>query len=280
MIYHYTSLAGLEGILKNKELWMTSHEFLNDSQEYIEGFHRIKETVEQYIEQNSSILNNEQKEAIKLTIDWLDNTILFVTSFSNAKDRKSQWEYGDYSIEFEESLLRTSNNDGVIKAIRPCLYNSYEKDRQAKVIGEGYIKGFAKNPQKMDLYYLFIGYMKYLTRAKNEYFFEEEEIRLSTYIHKKNIDIYTLLPGEIGSAYDAPVHSQGPVKLFSKVDLFKNPFNSKIHHSYPIKLESIKSITISSKIYFEENNTKIKKLLNELNLDVPIYKSQIPFRMI
>ena len=32
-LYHYTDDKGLEGILKNKELWLTSHKFLNDPME-------------------------------------------------------------------------------------------------------------------------------------------------------------------------------------------------------------------------------------------------------
>lgn len=78
MIYHYTSFAGLEGILRNQELWMTSHEFLNDSQEYVDGFHRIKETVLNYIEESSSAINEEQLKSIEETINWLDMTKLFV----------------------------------------------------------------------------------------------------------------------------------------------------------------------------------------------------------
>lgn len=33
MIYHYTSPFGLEGILKEKELWFTKSDYLNDSTE-------------------------------------------------------------------------------------------------------------------------------------------------------------------------------------------------------------------------------------------------------
>lgn len=62
--------------------------------------------------------------------------------------------------------------------------------------------------------------------------------------------------------------------------MFKNPYNSKIHHRYPININAIKSITISSKIDFDKNNKKIEVLLNELNLNIPVYKSQIPFRIL
>lgn len=279
MLYHYTSFEGLKGILFNKELWMTSHKFLNDTQEYIEGFNRIRKIVIDYVNNNTT-LNNKQIESIHKTLNWLDNTTLFITSFSQAKDRKSQWEYGDFSLEFDENLFIVENITGVIQSIRPCLYDVNEKNRQAKLIGETYLNAFAKNPKEMDLYYLFVGYMEYLSRAKSEHFYEEEEIRLSIYAHNRNLNIFALNDGEVGGMHDSPCIAQGPIKIFSQLNLFKNPHNEKIHYKFPFNINAIKSITISSKISFKDNEQEIQKILNELNLNIPIYKSTVPFRQI
>lgn len=280
MLYHYTNYEALEGILTNQELWMTTHHYLNDTQEYVEGFDRIKSIVQTYISDNISILNESQVNAINQTLEWLDDTVLLVTSFSKAKDRKSQWEYGNFSIEFDEKHIKTSYQNGIVFALRPCLYDKNEKDRQAKLIGETYLKAFAKNPQKMDLYNLFIGYMEYLTRAKSEHFFEEEEIRLSSYTNINNENVYALKHGEVGQQNDAPILSSGPVKIFSELEIFENTHNKKLHYSYPIDIaNSIKSITISSKLEFEEAHEKISKLLGSLNLQIEIKKSEVPFRV-
>ena len=46
-IYHYTSVDGIIGILKNKELWFTNIYFLNDNQELFYTYKLINEVVKE-----------------------------------------------------------------------------------------------------------------------------------------------------------------------------------------------------------------------------------------
>ena len=281
-IYHYTNFEAVEGILTNKEIWMTPHQHLNDSQEYIEGFDRIKGIVSSYISLHQSQFNQRQVQSIQETIDWLSHTTLLVTSFSKAKDKESQWSYGEYSIEFNQNLIKMQKNDGVVNALKPCLYDVAEKNRQAKIIGETYLQAFSENVRKMDMYHLFIGYMEYLTRAKNEHFIKEEEVRLSLYMHDDNTNIYALKDKEIGSyGGTGKVLVSGPIKVFSELALKTNQQSGKSYYPFPININSIKSITVGTNTTdYNDNKNKIVKLLQKLNLEhIEVYKSEVSFRI-
>ena len=46
-IYHYTSVDGIIGILRNKELWFTNIYFLNDNQELFYTYKLIDEVIKE-----------------------------------------------------------------------------------------------------------------------------------------------------------------------------------------------------------------------------------------
>jgi hypothetical protein len=202
-----------------------------------------------------------------------------VTSFSKSDDSLSQWRsYGNFSIEFEAHLLKVPYKNGVIFSIRSCEYNVIEKDRQAKLIGETYLKALPVNATRMDMYYLYLGYIEYISRAKSEHFFEENEIRLSSYMHKENLNVFALNNGEIGSYGGGPILAQGPVKIFSKFDLEVRGQDIK-YIKQLININSIKSIRISPMIDFESNKKILENMFNKLNLDIEIKQSNIPYRV-
>lgn len=44
-LYHYTDLGGLQGIVKNHDLWLTHSRYLNDEEEMTHGYRAAKDTV-------------------------------------------------------------------------------------------------------------------------------------------------------------------------------------------------------------------------------------------
>jgi hypothetical protein len=68
-LYHYTSAAGLQGILENQELWATNIDFLNDTEERV-GFldkrlpHLLEVAIDRAIERNSTLHSSRFVEAL------------------------------------------------------------------------------------------------------------------------------------------------------------------------------------------------------------------------
>ncbi|WP_153916615.1 DUF2971 domain-containing protein [Shewanella sp. TC10] len=109
-IYHYTSVDGLLGVLKNKEIWFTDYEYLNDIGEFVKARSTLSEK-----------LRLLDLEKARMNLDLLFRQIeskysLCVCSFSNVCDSLTQWRfYGDdckgSCIGFRPSILRINSTD-------------------------------------------------------------------------------------------------------------------------------------------------------------------------
>ncbi len=82
ILYHYTSLSGVMGIVDKKALWASDIRFLNDAEELTHTSNLLQHEISKRIKQkncNVKLLNQFR--------DWLSNRItdghmLFVTSFT------------------------------------------------------------------------------------------------------------------------------------------------------------------------------------------------------
>lgn len=97
MLYHYTSLNGLIGILASQNLWASHCDFLNDSQEY-------HEAIDFLAYQTSKIFMDDDYLSpiawvIRDAIEKLYKKEIYITSFSEQADLLSQWRgYCDQGI--------------------------------------------------------------------------------------------------------------------------------------------------------------------------------------
>lgn len=94
MLYHYTHLQGLNGIMTSKVIFATEGRFLNDSSEirYIKKIidsacERVEDKVDDKLLNEIKWFNNEVK--------WLDDNHVFVLSLSEYRDSLILW--GNYS---------------------------------------------------------------------------------------------------------------------------------------------------------------------------------------
>ncbi len=58
MIYHYTDLNAATSIANNAQMWLTDYRFLNDKEEFKQGFEVLLEALESY-QDNSGKYNPE-----------------------------------------------------------------------------------------------------------------------------------------------------------------------------------------------------------------------------
>ncbi|MFD0762847.1 DUF2971 domain-containing protein [Lutibacter aestuarii] len=94
ILYHYTDLSGLKGIIENQSFFSSNSAYLNDKKEFHYGVDLFKSAISNY-----NILNEYQKKIINEIRKELDNKLEsyhFVTCFSLEGDLLSQWRaYAD-----------------------------------------------------------------------------------------------------------------------------------------------------------------------------------------
>lgn len=114
ILFHYTSEAGLQGILQNKCLWATNAFASNDSSEIILGQKLLARDLEEWAKQN-----DREEDDLKFLFDAPAKISkgVFLLCFStvknyNEEDKKyilengllSQWRgYGSYAIKFKKN---------------------------------------------------------------------------------------------------------------------------------------------------------------------------------
>ena len=134
-LYHYTSAAGLQGIITSKSIWATDHRFLNDPSEFTHGwaivFNALRERKTELDKQSGEIWS---------TIELFHHhgerhgVFAFVGSLTSEGDLLSQWRgYGGgkgFAIGFNEDwLLQNAMAQGF--DIHPVVYSPEEQRKAA-----------------------------------------------------------------------------------------------------------------------------------------------------
>jgi hypothetical protein len=137
-VWHYTTLAGLDGILSSGTMWATDARFTNDTTEFIHA----RVIAAEYLK---SLKSDDLRASMPLdTISsMLDKafdggalspteTEVYLISFSEAPDLLSQWNsYADssrgVSIAFDLRYIRPPKEEEIAVTFAPCVYGHAEK---------------------------------------------------------------------------------------------------------------------------------------------------------
>lgn len=272
--------------MKTKKYGLLRIGFLNDTQEFDEGYELLKKYVFEFINSNKESLKLETNQCIDDVMQCIKDTIVFSASFSKNGDLLSQWRSytpkdGGFSLGFaQDEMLRDISHDGAFLQFDNCIYDTAEQDRQAKLIGETYIQGFELHGvEKMNFRNCLLDYLHFIIRCKNSHFVDEDEVRMATFIHKELMDI------SIHQLQNIPA---GDFRIGGPMMLYKNQeikFRSKANLLIPymvqtINIESIKQIVIGPSHQSELAEESLRFFLKAIGLDIEIVKSEIPFRNI
>ncbi|MET1029668.1 DUF2971 domain-containing protein [Domibacillus tundrae] len=201
-LYHYTSIYGLEGIIKNKELWLSKSEFLNDKLELKYTLDTIMMLIEQFMGADKITEELVFKEWIKRSIqNKFFSLEIYTISLSTNKDSNLLWSnYANndgYNIEFIYSELLHLLSENIAKSHEPkkvfifpyaVIYN---KEKQLKLLRKELINlykiflyAFDKNDES--LYYKYgakplANIVTYSIFFKDSSFHQEEEFRFAVY---------------------------------------------------------------------------------------------------
>ena len=108
-LYHYTSPAGLLGIVESKSLWASGIQYLSDTTEYKHAASIVRDLLTRRLENASDPRNDLYRLLLRGDSIYPEATV-FVSSLSEAKDRLSQLRGycptgGGFSIGFDPELL-------------------------------------------------------------------------------------------------------------------------------------------------------------------------------
>lgn len=282
MIYHYSDANALRSIIENKELWLTGHEYMNDAQEFDDGFNLLKEKIYEYFD--SANVASDGRIMIEHIISRLDSTLAFSCSFSKEPDLLSQWrsycpDDGGFSIGFDQDLLHASvfspNSNKNIRKFEDCVYEPEEKLRQALLHAEhctvGLMQQMGNGRESSTYYNTFLSFLAYCLRCKNEHFREESEIRLFTYAHNAMESIQV-----------RDLSGMAPQSIFSEEDISfranKNIFIPYIKQEFDIS--AIREIYIGPCKNYDSVLKGLTFFLRSKGLlnQIEIKESKIPFR--
>lgn len=188
-VYHYTSAAALESIIKGRTLWFTNHRHLNDSMEVQLGIDICKEI----------ILKNKKIQYKDLLIAYIDKTIEIITSeqmnyyFLSCSLNKNSLpmlrHYADdgkgFIIGFNPDFPMDNEDKLNVREKIVCAKVQYDRRRVHKDISRlvNYYQIFEKKADNNDnCLKLCRGFVTYLllicSISKDNSFSYEEELRL------------------------------------------------------------------------------------------------------
>jgi len=129
ILYHYTSAAGLYGIMGSKSLWTSDYRFLNDTSEFRHGWRVVLDAVNRAGAEIRT-MSTLAWDTIELFRQHDDKVYGFVGSLSSEGDLLSQWRgYNQgrgFSIGFDAGWLQ-QNAAAQGFDIAPVLYQADEQ---------------------------------------------------------------------------------------------------------------------------------------------------------
>lgn len=141
LLYHYTSQAGLQGIVNSGVIWATNILYLNDSKELLNAIDvarwGLNHVFEHYTlsKKETEFLHQIDDRFHKLEKYKITKSNVFVCSFSESPDELSQWrgycpDGNGYSIGFDFNSGLLDRVKGMGYKLEKCVYakDALEKD--------------------------------------------------------------------------------------------------------------------------------------------------------
>lgn len=139
LLWHYTNLSGLMGIIASQELWATDIRYLNDSTEFAYG----RDQVLQVLREKEQIV--KKSEPLVELAEMLEDTLKkrtvhnYVVCFSEHRDALSLWRgYGHqgYALGFDRKEIESRFQPRILSDLRqPHLTKlAYDQEEQVALI--------------------------------------------------------------------------------------------------------------------------------------------------
>jgi hypothetical protein len=183
ILYHYTTVAGLKGIIENKNIWATNVNFLNDRREY-------RELVEQFLKILEDNPEFEQLQDLtqRMFDEWSRG--VYVCSFSASEDDLSQWRaYGSggtgYCIGFNSSELQSllfPEPPRALFYLARCKYGTLDQQTEIGATFQKQTELVRERPHSNHILEIVRNILTAAARHKNDAFEDEAEWRIVKFV--------------------------------------------------------------------------------------------------
>src|SRR6266852_6784167 len=127
-LYHYTTQKGLLGIIKNRQIWATHTQYLNDRRQFVHAVDLVREEIKRLLNEAPHKSAREYALAnMRAAVSRSPQDInICVCSFSEERDSLSQWRaYGGssgFAVGFSRQVLRAAT-ERQEWFLAPCIYD-------------------------------------------------------------------------------------------------------------------------------------------------------------
>lgn len=264
-LFHYTNQDGLLGIVKNKEIWASHTQYLNDQKEYIHAIALVKSVIEDSKNKYQTSLEQEILKEMKEGIDGNESMNVCVCSFSEEPDSLSQWRaYGGssgFSIGFNASFLKSAIRKHNFN-LASCLYTESEQVELLSAIVDKILKQNIELKDKGEYDHFppgggFCATMhRYAPIIKDESFKEEKEWRIISRPLACSFESFDFRPGK---SMLVPYYR---IPLIDESDVF-----------------NIQELIVGPTPNLDQSRNSAKSFLVKHDLeDIEVKKTKVPFR--
>lgn len=189
-LYHYTTQAGLLGIIRQREIWATHTQYLNDTTEYLHALRMVNEEIERRMAKATQPGYYTILENMRNGLHGAESMNVCVASFSVVRDSLAQWRaYGSPTSGFAVGIPGPHVKALVAQQgfyLAQCIYDA---ERQRELVSALVGEVFEQNCEWCDTrpeeaQYLPLGgnlnaYLhRYAPILKSSAFTEEQEWRI------------------------------------------------------------------------------------------------------
>lgn len=180
VLYHYTSLDGLFGILEDEKIWASKIHYLNDSSEFSYAVSLLRGYLWERLRRDNTLQTVVNR--IRVELENSINMHIFVCSFTEKGDLLSQWRaYSGNSVGFSigfkvKKLIELATKEGFY--LHKCIYNKKEQIRIIEGYGCRILKELKSNDDLEFWGQHIAEFLRIAPLLKNRHFKEEAEWRL------------------------------------------------------------------------------------------------------
>ncbi len=134
ILYHYTTIEGLKGIIHSKSIWASDYRFANDATEFSYGLSFFEQAIERLRSQHA--LHGDVVDAIGRLRKAIPQFSLLIASFCENGDLLSQWRgYNGaigYAVGVDADWLNQNAEAQSFRLVPVC----YKREDQEKMIAD------------------------------------------------------------------------------------------------------------------------------------------------
>jgi hypothetical protein len=192
LLYYYTGIDGLIGILRDRWIYATDAMFLNDASEVAYAFNRMMARLAQYHPEYAAIpWLAELLDSIGSPAATSRDASVYVTSFCEEGDLLSQWRgyaSGGYAIGFaRDALHKITLPDGEIRVVPVSYGPNVTRPRVRKIFEDMIAHGPYTDVDQRRVRDTLL--LPELAATKDPTFAEEREWRLMILGHSRDTDV-------------------------------------------------------------------------------------------